>query len=77
MVVGLQDYSSDSELSVSFSAGENMLIISTDEDERFFGYHTKTGKTGYLARAFIKEKLEGKRYSLFMYMYLSCSKHER
>lgn len=41
-----------------------MLIISSDGEENLFGYHTETRKAGYLPRAFIKEKLEKKRYSI-------------
>ena len=62
LVVGLQDYSSDSEENLCFKAGDHVFIINTD-GEKWFGYHKETGRTGYLPRIFVREKLERKRYS--------------
>ena len=64
LVVGLRDYSSDSELGLCFSAGDHLLLINTDGEEEWLGYHVETGKTGYLQRTFVREKLERKRYIL-------------
>ena len=71
LVVGLRDYSSGSGKNLCFKAGDEMLVINTD-GEMWFGYHTKTGKTGYLLGAYVREKLEGKRYSFFVVFFMCC-----
>ena len=66
MFIGLEDYSSDCEDNLCFKEGDQVLIINTDEKDRWFALHKDTGKKGYIKRVYIREKLEGMRYKYYL-----------
>ena len=49
---------------------DHLLIINTDEEEKWFGCHVETEKAGYLQRTCVREKLEKKRYNFHHLPYL-------
>ena len=55
MFVGKYDYDSRTDDDLSFKKGDLLYIVSTDDEDWWFGESVATGKEGYIPSSYVAE----------------------